>query len=114
MYFCISIEECGIVLPMRQNVRGLKVAIRKYSLKMLMQLIPFEGLYNYMRLYKLGMRGGDDVLLDNFSISFLLLCGSCQDENEEVLRSIIFVQMWDKVANGTSVGWNSNSSIVNP
>jgi len=59
---CISIEECGIVLPMRQNVRGLKVAIRKYSLKVLMQLIPFEGLYNYMRLYKLGMRGGNDVL----------------------------------------------------
>jgi hypothetical protein len=62
----------------------------------LLQLIPFEGLSNYMRLYKLGMRGGDDVLLDNFAISFLLLCGSCQDEN------------------GTSVGWNSNSSIVNP
>jgi hypothetical protein len=37
------------------------------------------------------MRGGDDVLLDNLAISFLLLCGSCQDENEEVLRSINFL-----------------------
>ncbi len=38
-----------------------------------MQLIPFEGLYNYMRLYKLGMRGGNDVLLDNFSIFFFIV-----------------------------------------
>jgi hypothetical protein len=35
--------------------------------------------------------GSEDVLLDNFAISFLLLCGSCQDKNEEVLRSVIFL-----------------------